>query len=189
MLIIALQSRIKSPFILPQTFPDTRFVDRIRERDKRCCITGQLVFNEDYTGFETAHIFPLSETDIWNNLNYQHFIEDDQIVSGCELNSIQQGFLCSSTDIDNYRIYDFVDRDPSRTPHGKIFIATLMSSSGIFRAGESDDKVRHFDPDIDLRMGGFNLTNGTWWSTSEGKKQLEAELATRLWGVNISSGV
>jgi hypothetical protein len=109
---------------------------------------------------------------------------------------------------DNYRIYDFVDRDPSRTPHGKIFYRNpngqqrYLPCAHLLRdqfrqcilrhvkgAGESDDKVRHFDPDIDLRMGGFNLTNGTWWSTSEGKKQLEAELATRLWGVNISSGV
>lgn len=42
--------------------------------------------------------------------------------------------------------------------------------------------LRRFDPDIDLRPGGFDLASGGWWSTSEGKKQLEAELRSRLWG-------
>lgn len=38
----------------------------VRSRDDRCCIGGHLVAGEDYTGFEAAHIFPLSETDIVN---------------------------------------------------------------------------------------------------------------------------
>lgn len=37
---------------------------RVRDRDLRCCITGDLVAAGDFTGFEAAHIFPLSETDI-----------------------------------------------------------------------------------------------------------------------------
>lgn len=37
---------------------------RVRERDMYCCITGQEVVADDFTGFEAAHIFPLSETDI-----------------------------------------------------------------------------------------------------------------------------
>ena len=49
-------------------------------------------------------------------------------------------------------------------------------------AGESSEPQRRFDPDIDLCAGGFNLTTGSWWSGSEGKKQLEAELAGRLYG-------
>jgi hypothetical protein len=40
------------------------FVTRVRDRDFRCCITGDLVAGEDYTGFEAAQIFPPSETDI-----------------------------------------------------------------------------------------------------------------------------
>ena len=34
---------------------------------------------------------------------------------------------------------------------------------------------------LDLHAGGFNLESGSWWAGSEGKKQLEAELAGRLW--------
>jgi hypothetical protein len=43
---------------------ETDFVTRVRNRDKCCCMTGQLVAAEDFTGFDSAHIFPLSETDI-----------------------------------------------------------------------------------------------------------------------------
>ena len=102
---------------------------------------------------------------------------------------------------DNYRIVDFVGRDPNRSPHGRIFYRNpnehqrYLPSADLLRdhfcqcvlrhvkgAGESNESQRRFDPDIDLRAGGFNLTTGNWWSGSEGKRQLEAELAARLWG-------
>lgn len=54
-------------------------------------------------------------------------------------------------------------------------------------AGETDIPQRRFDPDIDLRQEGFDLSAGSWWSGSEGKKQLEAELAGRLWGVTVKN--
>ncbi|KAH9998341.1 hypothetical protein BJV77DRAFT_959827 [Russula vinacea] len=176
---------------------DTNFVTRVRSRDSRCCIGGHLVAGEDYTGFEAAHIFPLSETDLWNDLNYKRFIEDDQIAPGFELNSIQQGFLCSSAEHrmfdnysigvnpdDNFCIYDFVGRDHNRSHTGKHSIETLTSTNCVLRhvkgAGESNEPQRRFDPDIDLHASGFNLTIGSWWSGPEGKRQLEAELAGRL---------
>ena len=102
---------------------------------------------------------------------------------------------------DNYRIYDFVGRDPNRSPHGRIFYRNpnehrrYLPSADLLRdhfrqcvlrhvkgAGEGQDTHRQFDPDIDLCAGGFNLAAGSWWSSSEGKRQLEAELAGRLWG-------
>ncbi|KIL68758.1 hypothetical protein M378DRAFT_157881, partial [Amanita muscaria Koide BX008] len=195
---------------------NTNFVKRVRARDQRCCITGRLVAADDYTGFDVPHIFPLNETDIWNSLDYKRFIEDDQIVPGFEMDSVQQGFLCSSTEHrmfndysigvnpdDSYRIYVFVCHDPSFSPHGRIFYRNLneqhcyLPSPDLLRdhfrqcilrhvkgAGKptTTDTVRRFDPDIDLGPGGFDLASGSWWSTSEGKKQLEAELRERLWG-------
>jgi len=102
---------------------------------------------------------------------------------------------------DNYLIYDFVGRDASRSPHGKIFYRNpteqkrYLPCADLLRdhfrqcvlrhvkgAGEGNDTQRRFDPDIDLGAGGFNLETGSWWSGSEGKKHLEAELAGRLWG-------
>lgn len=110
---------------------------------------------------------------------------------------------------DNYRIYDFVSRDQSRTPHGKTFYrnpnvqqrylpsaellrdhlrqCVLRHVKGAGERGDATSTERRFDPDIDLcALGGFDLTTGNWWSSSEGKKQLEAELATRLWGVGAA---
>lgn len=93
-------------------------------------------------------------------------------------------------------------RDPTRSPHGRIFYRPLHEpqrylpcaellrdhfSQCVLRrvkgAGESNDTQRRFDPDVDLCAGGFNLASGSWWSGPEGKKQLEAELAGRLWGL------
>jgi hypothetical protein len=95
-----------------------------------------------------------------------------------------------------------VGRDPSRLPHGKIFyrnpeeqqrylpFAELLRDHlhqcvlrHVRGAGENNETERRFDPDVDLRAGGFDLTIGSWWSGSEGKKQLEAEFAGRLWGI------
>jgi hypothetical protein len=78
---------------------------------------------------------------------------------------------------DGYRIFDFVGRDPNRSPHGKIFYRNssvhqrYLPSADLLRdhfrqcvlrhvrgAGECQDINRRFDPDIDLRAGGFNLT-------------------------------
>lgn len=53
-------------------------------------------------------------------------------------------------------------------------------------AGENDGPLRKFDPDADLRAGGFDLAEGSWWSGPEGKRQLEAELASRLWGIKTA---
>jgi len=106
---------------------------------------------------------------------------------------------------DDCRIYDFVGRDPSRSPHGKKnyrnpnmqqrYLPSAELLQDHFRqcvlrhvkgAGKSGDTERRFDPDIDLRAGGFDPTTGNWWSSCEGKKQLEAELATRLRGVGAA---
>ena len=96
-------------------------------------------------------------------------------------------------------------RDPTRSPHGKIFYRNpteqqrYIPSANLLRdhfrqcvlrhvkgGGESDDTKRRFDPDIDLGAGGFNLTTGSWWSSCEGKKQIEAEFAGRLWGPAVA---
>jgi hypothetical protein len=66
----------------------------------------------------------------WNRLGYQQFIIDDQVLRGQEMNSIQQGFLCSSTEhrmFDDYSIgvnpdvrYDVFTESSSRKFHYRI---------------------------------------------------------------------
>ena len=105
----------------------------------------------------------------------------------------------------NYRVYDFVRRDPSRTPHGRFihrnsnvhqrYLPCAEPLRDHFRqcvlrrvkgAGEGNDAERRFYPDIDLGGEGFDFATGNWWPSSEGKRELEAELATRLWAVDRS---
>lgn len=38
-------------------------MERVRNRDRRCCITGERVPYDNYDGFEAAHIFPIGQTD------------------------------------------------------------------------------------------------------------------------------
>lgn len=97
-------------------------------------------------------------------------------------------------------------RDPNRSPHWKTFYrnpdvnrrylpsADLLGDHfhqcilrHVKSAGEFQDTNRRFDPDIDIHAGGFNLTIGGWWSGSEGKRQLEAELAARLWVLRLKA--
>jgi HNH endonuclease len=101
----------------------TNFATRIRDRDRRCCITGREVFGNNFTGFETAHIFPLGQSDEvgriprsvyaphiksqWNRKDMQRFITDPSVPANDKMNSIQQGFLCLSTEhklFDDYQI-------------------------------------------------------------------------------------
>ena len=44
--------------------------------------------------------------------------------------------------------------------------------------------LRDFDPEVDLGVGGFNLESGGWWSSEDGRAQLEVELSARLQGVS-----
>lgn len=85
---------------------------------------------------------------------------------------------------DNYHIYDFVGRDPGEysiaTRTSNMICYGTISDSAFFEhvksgAGEADDTARHFDPDIvDLRLGGFDLSIGSWCSLL--RKKLEAGL-------------
>jgi hypothetical protein len=40
------------------------FRDRVRARDQCCVVTGAEVPDEDFTGFEAAHIFPVAHIDL-----------------------------------------------------------------------------------------------------------------------------
>jgi len=194
----------------------TNFTTRIRNRDRRCCLTGREVFGSNFTGFEAAHIFPLGQTDEWIRRDMQRFITDPLVPENDKINSIQQGFLCLATEHklfddyqigvnpdDEYRITDFGASNPHVTLDGRQF--HIADVEGHFRP--SDDllrdhyrqcvlacmkaaaepaRLRRFDPDIDLGPGGFNLEEGNWWSGAQGKGQMEVELAARLHRTSVS---
>ncbi|TFK63077.1 hypothetical protein BDN72DRAFT_338246 [Pluteus cervinus] len=134
----------------PQTPGYNSFVSRVRARDRRCCFTGEAVIGENFTGFEVAHIFPLGQLKKWKRRDMQRFITDPEVADDEKMNSVQQGFLVSSSVYelfkdyqlgvnpdDGYRITDFAGRDGEPTLDGKIFYV-------------ADDVPEYFRPSPDL---------------------------------------
>jgi hypothetical protein len=72
------------------------FRDAVRERDRRCVITGEEALDAEYgiwEGFEAAHIFPLAHEGHWRDHDYGRWITP----SGGSINSVQNGLLLDST--------------------------------------------------------------------------------------------
>lgn len=73
------------------------FRDAVRERDRRCVITGKVVLDAEYgfwTGFDAAHIFPLAHEGHWKQHNYGCWITiPPAIESAGSINSVQNGML------------------------------------------------------------------------------------------------
>ncbi|KAH0607772.1 uncharacterized protein H6S33_002806 [Morchella sextelata] len=66
------------------------FRDAVRERDRRCVITGEEALDAEYgiwEGFEAAHIFPLAHEGHWRDHDYGRWITP----SGGSINSVQNG--------------------------------------------------------------------------------------------------
>ncbi|KAH0564723.1 hypothetical protein GP486_001885 [Trichoglossum hirsutum] len=75
-----------------------QFRDAVRERDRRCVLTGQWVPGADlgvWDSFEAAHIFPLAYEDHWINNNYSRWITIEPAAGG-PINSVQNGMLLRS---------------------------------------------------------------------------------------------
>ncbi|MCJ1243591.1 hypothetical protein MMC30_000788 [Trapelia coarctata] len=71
------------------------FRDAIRERDRRCVVTGEVALNaedDDWTTFEAAHIFPLAYQQHWMDNGYDRWITV-QATHGGPINSVQNGML------------------------------------------------------------------------------------------------
>ena len=73
------------------------FWDAIRLRDRRCVITGEEYLDDDeWWGFETAHIFPLAYEQHWREYNYGRWIStplNREEIKGGKINSVQNGLL------------------------------------------------------------------------------------------------
>jgi hypothetical protein len=83
------------------------FTDAVRSRDRRCVITGREYFgNDDWWGFEAAHIFPLAYEQHWTDYNYSRWIS---IIPerGGTINSVQNGLLLRSDIHQGFDTYKF----------------------------------------------------------------------------------
>ncbi|KAK9234001.1 HNH endonuclease-domain-containing protein [Lipomyces kononenkoae] len=88
---------------------DDFFRARVRERDKKCVITGTVnpeVILDEWSGFEAAHIFPLSSEEHWIQQEYSECITNKVSMQDTGINSCQNGLLMLSNvhqKFDSYR--------------------------------------------------------------------------------------
>lgn len=84
------------------------FRDSVRERDRRCVITGHdvLARQGNWTSYDAAHIFPLAYQAHWTQYNFGRWINIAP-ESGSTINSVQNGLLLRShihALFDNYHL-------------------------------------------------------------------------------------
>ena len=76
------------------------FRDAVRDRDRRCIISGLPVLRPElgrWGFFEVAHIFPLAYEDLWNKSNYSSWttIPPANQIDG-SIHSVQNGILLTA---------------------------------------------------------------------------------------------
>lgn len=85
---------------LPTGTRVTSFSDAVRQRDRRCVITGRrarLAHLGSWDTFETTHIFPLAYEEYWNDCEYNRWITVPPAnESDGTINSVQNGVLLGS---------------------------------------------------------------------------------------------
>ncbi|KAF2185832.1 hypothetical protein K469DRAFT_707505 [Zopfia rhizophila CBS 207.26] len=85
------------------------FTEAVRNRDRRCVITGAIVYTLDgfdfWTGFEAAHVFPLAYEGHWIDHDYGRWITI-QPTKGGSINSVQNGLLLDSAVHQLFDAYD-----------------------------------------------------------------------------------
>jgi len=86
------------------------FRDAVRERDRRCVVTGEPALRADHgiwRGFEAAHIFPLAYEGHWNKENYGRWITIPPATESTgTINSVQNGMLLRA---DIHSLFDNYD--------------------------------------------------------------------------------
>ncbi|KAG0639123.1 hypothetical protein HOY80DRAFT_886772 [Tuber brumale] len=96
--------------LLPSGPRVASFRDAIRDRDRRCVITGRparLAQFGNWRGFETAHIFPLAHEGHWNDHKYSRWITIPPTnESDGSINSVQNGILVTSDIRQYFESYD-----------------------------------------------------------------------------------
>ena len=87
------------------------FRDAVRDRDRRCVVTGRPAHRAEYDiwwGFEAAHIFPLAYEGHWKDNDYRHWITIPAATeSAGTINSVQNGMLLESAIHQLFDGYDF----------------------------------------------------------------------------------
>ncbi|KAL0634243.1 hypothetical protein Q9L58_006861 [Maublancomyces gigas] len=118
------------------------FRDAVRDRDRRCVITGRRVVSARgaWTGFEAAHIFPLAYERHWMEHNYGRWITIPPATeSAGSINSVQNGMLLRA---DIHALFDSYTVSINPDDNHKI-VCFRRDGKGI--AGSHLDQQRFLD--------------------------------------------
>ncbi|KKA22659.1 hypothetical protein T310_3341 [Rasamsonia emersonii CBS 393.64] len=189
---------------LSSTNRETAFRDQVRQRDRRCVITGDENYeavDNRWAGFEVAHIFPLALDQIFVDHGYAHFMTHNHPPG---VNSPQNGLLLRS-DIhklwddysiavnpnDGYRVQSF--RPNAWKYHNNVLHPTCRQPGHPQRV--IDALLRwHFEQAVLCNMRGageasfeFDFPPGTDMMGEirqgpQAAQRMEAELFSRLYG-------
>ncbi|TFL01329.1 hypothetical protein BDV98DRAFT_567916 [Pterulicium gracile] len=118
------------------------FTSRVRERDRRCCISGTLVPEDLFAPFRTSHIYPVAHTDTWNNRRlHEHILDDapEEEQGTSQINSVQNGLLLRTDLHDLWDLYFYgVDVDMSEL--SRFSLTSLIDES------QNDHRIIAFGP-------------------------------------------
>jgi len=122
------------------------FFDSVRNRDRRCVITGRSAVINGVTywePFEAAHVFPLAYEEHWSQRNLGHWITvPPASASHGTINSVQNGILLTR---DMHALFDCYQISINPDDHHKIVCFTPIANSyGI--AGRQLDQSFLDDP-------------------------------------------
>ncbi|KAJ8100164.1 HNH endonuclease-domain-containing protein [Lipomyces tetrasporus] len=199
--------------ILSRTDPgrDDIFRARVRERDGKCVITGTVntkAYRDVWTGFEAAHIFPLSSEEYFVQNGLSRWITNRMGPHDTGINSCQNGLLMQSNIHQSFDSFDFsidpddgykiicFDEDPFRID-GRILEPVCRDPNG--NRSARDELLRwHFRQAVLANMRGAGEPTfemdfppgtdmmGEILSGPRAAERMEAELSLRLNGVYIA---
>ncbi|KAK9234609.1 HNH endonuclease-domain-containing protein [Lipomyces kononenkoae] len=186
------------------------FRDRVRDRDKKCVITGTCNRRPDidgWTGFETAHICPVSHEEYFVRNGFSRWITNRTGPGDTGINSVQNGLLMlahihelfDSFDIsinpdDGFKITCFMG--DSFGVDGRILDRVCQEDSG--EEGARDELLRwHFrqavltnmrrdgEPSFEMDFPPGSDMMGEILSGPKPAERMEAELFLRLHGIGV----
>ncbi|KAK9485373.1 HNH endonuclease-domain-containing protein [Lipomyces starkeyi] len=193
---------------------DERFRQRVRERDKKCVITGSVNSEADldeWSGFEAAHIFPIAGETLWISNGFSRWITNRKDEHDTGINSCQNGLLMLSNihkkfdsyfisvnPDDDYKIISFSRGDPFHVA-GRVLDLVCRAPNN--EKSARDELLRwHFRQAVLANLRGAGEPSfetdfppgsdmvGEILSGPQAAKRMEAELFSRLNGVPLAQG-
>ncbi|KAN0071121.1 HNH endonuclease [Elaphomyces granulatus] len=181
---------------LSVTSRDNRFRDQIRNRDRRCVISGdvipeRVIARGVWTGFEAAHVFPLTLNQLFNSFGYNDLLthnippgvnSQNGILLRSDIHRYWDSYSLAINPDNGYGIQSFSEQ--TWQYHGRVLHPACRQQDSPFVL---DPLLRwHFEQAVLPNMR-FDFPPGTDMmgeirAAPRAAERMEAELFTRLYG-------